>query len=113
VCSTGGVGRGCAARGGRGGRRGTGGRGGGSSRGARGRAREHRRGCNDIRRRGSRCVSFRRRRAARCAEEFFAVGLAEEEGEPVQVGAEGGGVVGGMADEGGEAAGEDLFLAAR
>jgi hypothetical protein len=39
--------------------------------------------------------------------------LAEEEGEPVQVGAEGGGVVGGVAGEGGEAAGEDLLLAAR
>jgi hypothetical protein len=46
------------------------------------------------------------------AEEFFAVAGAEEEGEPVQVGAEGIGVVGGVADEGGEAAGEGLFLAA-
>jgi hypothetical protein len=49
----------------------------------------------------------------RLAEEFFAVAGAEEEGEPVQVGAESVGVVGGVADEGGEAAGEDLLLAAR
>ena len=39
------------------------------------------------------------------------VACAEEEGEPVQVGAEGAGVVCG-ADEGGEAVGEDLLLAA-
>jgi hypothetical protein len=42
----------------------------------------------------------------------LAVGFAEEEGEPLQVGAEATGVVGGMADEGGEAVGEDLLLAA-
>jgi hypothetical protein len=48
----------------------------------------------------------------RLAEEFFAVVAAEKEDEPVQVGAEGAGVVGGMADEGGEALGEGLFLAA-
>jgi hypothetical protein len=39
--------------------------------------------------------------------------LAEEEGEPVQVGAEGGGVVGGVADEGGEAVGEPPVMAIR
>ena len=48
----------------------------------------------------------------RLAEEFLAVADAEEEDEPVQVGAEGVGVVGGVADEGGEAAGQGLFLAA-
>jgi hypothetical protein len=48
----------------------------------------------------------------RLAEEFFAVGGAEEEGEPVQVGAEGAGVVGGVADEGGEVVGEGLLVAA-
>ena len=36
----------------------------------------------------------------------------EEEDEPVQVGAEGVGVVGGVADKGGEAVGEGRFLAA-
>jgi hypothetical protein len=46
------------------------------------------------------------------AEEFAAVAVAEEEDEAVQVGAEGFGVVGGVADEGGEAAGEGLFVAA-
>jgi hypothetical protein len=48
----------------------------------------------------------------RLAEEFFAVVAAEEEDEPVQVGAEGAGVVGGVAGEGGEAFGEGVFLAA-
>jgi hypothetical protein len=48
----------------------------------------------------------------RLTEEFFAVVAAGEEDEPVQAGAEGAGVVGGVADEGGEAPGEGLFLAA-
>jgi hypothetical protein len=48
----------------------------------------------------------------RLAEEFFAVADAEEEGEPVQVGAEGLSVAGGVADERGETVGEGLFLAA-
>jgi hypothetical protein len=37
---------------------------------------------------------------------------AEEEGEPVQIRAESAGAVGGVADEGGEAAGEGLLVAA-
>ena len=51
---------------------------------------------------------------SRCwlAEGFFAVAGAEEEHEPAQVSAEGAGVVGGVADEGGEALGEGVFLAA-
>ena len=53
------------------------------------------------------CWSLRR-----LAEEVFAVAGAEEEDEPAQVGAEGIGVVGGVADVGGEAVGEGLFLAA-
>jgi hypothetical protein len=39
------------------------------------------------------------------AEEFFAVAGSEEEGEPVQVGAESLGVASGAAHEGGEAVG--------
>jgi len=46
------------------------------------------------------------------AEEFFAVAGAGEKGEPVQVGADSVGGAGGVADEGSEAAGEGLFLAA-
>src|SRR5215469_6978935 len=44
---------------------------------------------------------------------FFAVAGAEEEGEPVQVCAQGIGVVGGVADEGGQAFLKGRFLAAR
>ena len=43
---------------------------------------------------------------------FLAVAGAEEEYESVQVSTEGVGVVGGVADEGGEALGEGVFLAA-
>ena len=46
-------------------------------------------------------------------KEFFAVADPEQEDEPVQVGAERAGAVGGVAGMGLEAAGEGLFLAAR
>jgi hypothetical protein len=46
------------------------------------------------------------------AEQFLAVAGAEEEGEPVQAGAEGAGAVGGVADECGEAVGGGVLLAA-
>jgi len=48
----------------------------------------------------------------RLAEEVFALAGSEEECESVQVGAERVGVVGGVADEGGEAVGEGVFAVA-